>query len=115
MYKFENDKKLSKIIPELLKIYELINFVDFHIKTIGSNANKIKNPIWKVKKNNKEVYVMFCEPNNFTELCEISINKIRSFEKKSNKCNKLTWYKMKNKYIGCSKTARERKHFLFIK
>jgi hypothetical protein len=75
-----------------------------HYLNIGKSANVYKNPIWEVCENNKKYYIMYCEKNTFIKICDISYKKILDFEKEKNENKKLTWYKLKNGYISCSKS-----------
>ena len=45
--------------------------------------------------------VMYCEPNEYCELCPTSYQKILDYEATHNQGEKLTWYKTTNGYISC--------------
>ena len=45
--------------------------------------------------------VMYCEPNEYCELCPTSYQKILEYEANHNNGEKLTWYKTTNGYISC--------------
>lgn len=81
--------------------YNVIEYIQGHINTNGKEANIVKNPIWKINKNNNEYLLMYCEPDTICKLCPISYQKIVDFE--NNKCNKkkITFYKHSNGYISC--------------
>ena len=81
--------------------YEVIQYIQGHINTSGKEANIMKNPIWKIKENNNEYLLMYCEPNTICKLCSSSYKKILDFE--TTKCNgkKITFYKQSNGYISC--------------
>lgn len=111
-HKFENDIKLSKIMKELLKKYELIDFIDFHINNKGRCSKQIKNPMWKVKKNNKTFYVMYCEKNKLVELCEKSINIIKKFQEKNNNNLRLTFHSTGNGYISSTDTYQKKRLYI---
>ena len=44
---------------------------------------------------------MYCEPNEYCELCPTSYQKILDYEATHNNGEKLTWYKTTNGYISC--------------
>lgn len=44
---------------------------------------------------------MYCEPNEYCELCPTSYQKILEYEANHNNGEKLTWYKTANGYISC--------------
>jgi hypothetical protein len=66
---------------------------------MGQDANIMKNPIWKVKENDKEYLLMYCEKDTLCKLCIESYKKILDFEIDKNSGKKLTWYKATNGYI----------------
>ena len=47
-------------------------------------AFKMKNPIWKIKEDDKEYLLMYCETDTLCKLCPISYQKILEFEKDEN-------------------------------
>ena len=58
----------------------------------------IKNPMWKIKENFKEYWLMYCETNTINKLCSESYQKILDYED-NNDGKKLTFYKCSNGYI----------------
>jgi len=82
----------NKIIEKKYKIKQYING---HYEKIGSSAYVMKNPIWIIDDN---LYLMYCDKNTITTLCEKSYKKILDFEK-NNKC-KLTWHRTPSGYIN---------------
>jgi len=79
--------------------YDIINYIPGHYLKLGQDANIMKNPIWKIKENNKEILLMYCEKNTLCKLCPVSYQKIIDFENNFNNNKKLTWYKHQNGYI----------------
>jgi hypothetical protein len=88
---------------ENMKLYVNHNFnvIDYnqgHIKTVGVNANSYKNPFWTIKnENNEDIILMYCEKNTICKLCPISYQKILDYETGNN--IKITWFKATNGYI----------------
>lgn len=82
--------------------YEVIEYFNGHYLTMGQDANVMKNPIWKVKENDKEYLLMYCEKDTLCKLCIESYKKILDFEIDKNDGKKITWYKHQNGYILCS-------------
>uniref|UniRef100_A0A6C0HCI5 HNH nuclease domain-containing protein n=1 Tax=viral metagenome TaxID=1070528 RepID=A0A6C0HCI5_9ZZZZ len=82
--------------------YEVIEYFNGHYLTMGQDANIMKNPIWKVKENDKEYLLMYCEKDTLCKLCVESYKKILDFEIDKNDGKKITWYKHQNGYILCS-------------
>ena len=80
--------------------YNVIEYIPGHYSKNGVEPYSMKNPIWKVILNNKEVLLMYCEKNTLCILCDESYKKILDFEASHN-C-KLTFYKHSNDYILCT-------------
>ena len=57
----------------------------------------MKNPLWKIKENDNEYLLMYCEKDTICKLCLKSYQKIREFE--TNETKKITWFKHLNGYI----------------
>ena len=72
--------------------YNIINFYKGHYKTIGTTAYEYKNPFWKIKENDKEYILMYCEKETIIKLCPISYQKILDFEKEKNEDKKMTCF-----------------------
>ena len=81
------------------KKYEIIEYIRGHYLTMGQDANIMKNPIWKIRENEKEYLLMYCEKDTICKLCPESYQKIINYENISNNKNKLTWFKLQNGYI----------------
>ncbi len=81
--------------------YEVIQYIQGHINTSGKEANIMKNPIWKIKENNNDYLLMYCEPNTICKLCAYSYQKILDFETTKYNGKKITFYKQSNGYISC--------------
>jgi hypothetical protein len=80
--------------------YTIMEFIPGKIVTRGKQTkDQMKNPIWKVKENNKEYLLMYCEKNTICKLCVVGYQKILEYEINNNNGKKLTWYKALNGYI----------------
>jgi hypothetical protein len=79
--------------------YNVISYIPGHHKTIGQDANIMKNPLWEIIENEKEYLLMYCEKNTICKLCPESYQKILDFEEKHNNGKKITWFKLQNGYI----------------
>jgi len=109
IYSFKNNNKYDlrrgnivcypKIYDDLLNKYNITDYIQGHYSTLGQQAYKIKNCLWKIKENEKEFLLMYCEQNTLCKLCPESYKKILEFEIKNNGNKKLTWYKASNGYI----------------
>lgn len=87
------------------KINEKHNIIDFklgHYYYTGNDAYVMKNPLWKIKENDKEYWLMYCEKDTIIKLCQKSLDKIIEYENK-NEGNKITFFRHNNGYI-CSTT-----------
>ena len=76
-----------------------ITYITGHYSTLGKDANIMKNPVWKVKQDNIEYVLIYCEKDTICKLCPISYQKILDFEIDINNNKKITWYKSANGYI----------------
>jgi len=83
----------------ILEKYTVIDYVNGHYLTMGQDANVMKNPIWKIKEDNKEYLLMYCEKNTICKLCIESYQKILEYEINKNNGKKITWFKLQNGYI----------------
>jgi hypothetical protein len=79
--------------------YQILDHTLGHYIETGKDAYVMKNPMWKIKENEKEYLLMYCEQNTLCKLCPESYKKILEFEMTSNNNKKLTWYKASNGYI----------------
>jgi hypothetical protein len=88
-------------IDELIKPYNVIEQITMgHRITMGRDANKIKNPVWKIlNEKGEEKIIMYCETNTICILCPESYKKIIDYETLHNEGKKLTFFKMQNGYI----------------
>jgi hypothetical protein len=59
----------------------------------------MKNPIWKIKENGKEILLIFCKNNILCKVCPESYQKIIKYENNINSGKKITWFKLQNGYI----------------
>jgi hypothetical protein len=81
-----------------------IVFSKGHAKQYGPDAGIVKNPIWKITENEKEILLMYCEKNTICKLCPASYAKILEFEQNINSGEKMTWFKSDNGYISGKQT-----------
>ena len=86
IYHYKND--------EIVKKYNVLEYIPGHIIKIGKESGYMKNPIWKINDNNDIYYIMYCEDNKIIKLCETSLNRINNYEVNNNE--KLTFYYQKN-------------------
>lgn len=84
---------------ELIEKHNVIEYIPGHSKAIGQHANKMKNPLWKIKEENNEYLMMYCETDTICKLCPVSYQKILDFEKDKNDDKKLTFFKNATGYI----------------
>jgi hypothetical protein len=77
-----------------------INYVKGHYSTLGKDAGKMKNPMWKI---GEEYIFIECANGVMVKLCPESYQKILNFEEEHNNGKKLTFYKIASGYI-CSTT-----------
>jgi hypothetical protein len=113
-YVFLNNNKYDlrkcNVIPyhkyhnEIEKKHKIIKYIPGHINELGNSANQMKNPIWIVEENEKNIMLMYCEKDTIIKLCEKSYKKILDFEEKINE--KLTWYSLQNGYV-CSRIPKD--------
>jgi hypothetical protein len=78
------------------------NIIDYnlgHYIENGKDAYIMKNPIWKIKENEKEYILMYCEKNTICKLCSDSYQKILDYENNINNGYKITWFKLQNGYV----------------
>ena len=78
---------------------EILEHTLGHYIEIGKDAYVIKNPMWKIKENCNEYWLMYCETDTIIKLCCESYKKILEYECKNNDGKKLTFYKCSNGYI----------------
>ena len=95
----ENITCYPPIYSQLVEKYNIIDYIPGHVKTIGQHAYKMKNPIWKIKENEKEYLLMYCEKDTLCKLCPVSYQKILDFEIENNNGEKMTFFKNGTNYI----------------
>ena len=88
--------KFHKIIKNK---YNIISFKLGHIIKNGRDAYSMKNPIWNIKEEDKDIILMYCEKDTICKLCPKSYQKIIDLEKEKNNGLKITFYKHSNGYI----------------
>lgn len=92
-----NVKFYHRYHTTMIEKYNVIEYIDGHMKTTGATANIMKNPIWKITENDKEYLLMYCENDIICKLCDKSYAKIIEYEQLNN--IKITWYYNANGYI----------------
>jgi len=81
----------------MLQTYDVMEYIPGHIPQNGCGANTMKNPIWRVREDGGEVFLMLCRPNNqICKLCPESYQIIKDYEQLHQ--IKLTWCICKNGY-----------------
>ena len=95
----KNKERMNYMDNLVKEKYNLLKIYKGHIRNIGRDAFMEKNRMWKTydEEENKNIYLMYCEPNDFIILCKKSINKIKEFEK--NNTGKITWHRHVNGYV----------------
>ncbi len=94
-----NDKKINDIESKIKETMNVIKIKKGHINQYGVHAGLEKNRIWKIKDDDKIIYLMYCELNTLCILNKDSLKKIRAYEKENYNGNKITWFKHSNGYI----------------
>ena len=84
---------------EIISTCDIIEYIPGHYSKHGVDPYFMKNPIWKIKENDKEYLLMYCEKDTICKLCPISYQKILDFEQNKNDGKKLTFHKHCNGYI----------------
>ena len=108
-YVFKNNNKYDlrreniciyhKYHNNIVSNYDVIEYNLGHYSENGKDAYVIKNPIWKIKENDNDVWLMYCEKDTICRICPKSYSKIIEYEEKLNDGQKLTWFKCSNGYI----------------
>ena len=103
-----NFEDIKKYIEDT---YIVVEYNNGHVKTIGKDANIMKNPFWKIKENDNETILMYCETTTLIKLCQKSLDKILDYEKSLNN-TKLTWYKGLNGYNQTHNSADGKVYYI---
>jgi hypothetical protein len=95
----KNKIKMDEMDKIVKNTYILLKTYKGHIRNIGRDAFMEKNRMWKIfdEEENKNIYLMYCEPNDFIILCKKSIKIIKEFEQ--NNTGKITWHRHTNGYV----------------
>lgn len=81
--------------------YNVIEYVQGHHYSVGSDAFVLKNPLWKIRTaKNEEQLLMYCEKDTLCLLSADSYQKIVDYEKMHNNDKKITFFCHQNGYIG---------------
>jgi hypothetical protein len=83
----------------IISEYEVVEYIPGHYAKNGVDPYFMKNPIWKIKENDRIYILMYCEKNTICKLCEESYKIILKFENTENEKKKITWHKHSNGYI----------------
>ena len=87
----------------IIKNYSILEYIPGHYSKNGVDPYFMKNPIWKIQENGKELLLMYCEKDTICNLCHISYQKILDYEKVENK--KLTFHKHVSGYVLSSNSS----------
>ena len=85
--------------------YKVLEYKQGHYSSLGKEAYCLKNPIWKViDKTTEDIseyyYVMYCELDKIVKFDELAFEQIYNFIMTHNSGSNITWFQMKNGYIG---------------
>ena len=89
----------------IINLHHVINYIPGHYSKHGLDSYFMKNPIWKIQENGKELLLMYCEKETICKLCPVSYQKILDFEINKNDGKKLTYHKSCNGYISSSNSS----------
>lgn len=89
----------------IIKNYNVMEYIPGHFSKNGVDPYYMKNPIWRIKDNENEYLLMYCEKNTIIKLCQKSLDKIIEFENEKNNGKKLTFHKHINGYILSSNNS----------
>jgi len=76
----------------MMQKYSVIEYKQGHVKDVGKDAGKEKNPIWIVNENDTEIWFMYCDTNTICKLCEDSHKLILDYEQTHCDGEKITWF-----------------------
>lgn len=82
----------------VLEMYPHATYIPGHIVKNGCDANKMKNPKWKIA---EDEFIMYCEPNTFIYVDTKALLHIDSFGEN------ITFFKCDNNYIACRVNAKQ--------
>lgn len=97
---------------EIDKKYQILEIIQGHIKNVGKSAGKELNICYKVlnTETKEEPFIlMFCKENTFTKIDIKYYDKIQKMND-----YKLTWYHMKNGYIGSHYTENKTDKIIYL-
>ena len=83
----------------LLEDYTILEDLGGHTFSVGKDAGKIKNRVYKVKKDDEELFIMYCEPDSYCFFCPESYKNVLDYEKNKNDSKKITFHKLPNGYV----------------
>ena len=85
---------------QIIEKYQVLEYIPGHYSKHGVDPYNMKNPLWKIKENEKEYLLMYCEKDTICKLCVESYQKIVDYEIEKNDGKKITWFKLANGYIN---------------
>lgn len=100
----ENVSLIHKQSEYVYANYEVLEYIPGHYPT-NKHRNIMKNSMWRVKINDTEKLIMYCEPESFCILCPESYKKICEYE--TNVCNKKLTYYISNGYVATQITGEK--------
>jgi len=95
-----NIEKYHFFHDTVLENHEVLEYIPGHAKTMGKDAHKMKNPMWRIKEDDKEYLLMYCEVDTLCKLCPEGYQKIVEYETEHYGGRKLTWTYHKDAYVG---------------
>jgi hypothetical protein len=69
---------------QIIEKYEVLEYIPGHYSKHGVDPYNMKNPLWKIKENEKEYLLMYCEKDTLCKLCSESYQKILNYEIEKN-------------------------------
>lgn len=94
-----NVKYYHTFHENVIQNFYVTEYILGHYADNGKDAYVMKNPMWKIREDEKEYWLMYCEKDTLIKLCSTSLNKIREYENIHNNNNKMTFFKLQNMYI----------------
>lgn len=91
---------------KILENYTIIEDMGGHVYNHGRHSGKTKNKVYKVKKDDEDLIIMYCEPDSYCIFCPESYQKVLDYEQAKNDSKKITFHQLPSGYI-MGKTVNE--------